>query len=390
MRASTSTSAAVGGSLGRSALLVVRLSILAWALWLAWLYATGPPTGASSAATHQLDVGSPSHVLQPPRQRPTESSALTVEDEDDGMDPIDTAPKSEGRNDDELTNLDAAASPSPSTPPPPPPSASSKPVPPTPAVTNSAAVTTSAAVTASAAASRSPPPPPAPSQSAGPSKAVGGAQTVDIRGSGSASSATALQRDRAGCPSMLPAAPGLDLDACESPIINSLRMVNAGASAMRAYAGRVAAAVAAAKAKLASDTTVGGGAGGGAAGRISSLRRRLGVVVGGGDDATTAAPTAAAERAVSEATRGRSSGSDGETPAARSLATDTADAAISSSKNIKELSSWKAMNETTLEDIKVNAPKLFSGVDAHYRDIAAKFAPAKTDAAPAESARGRQ
>ena len=62
------------------------------------------------------------------------------------------------------------------------------------------------------------------------------------------------------------------------------------------------------------------------------------------------------------------------------------DAAISSSKNIKELSSWKAMNETTLEDIKVNAPKLFSGVDAHYRDIAAKFAPAKTDAAPAESA----
>lgn len=49
------------------------------------------------------------------------------------------------------------------------------------------------------------------------------------------------------------------------------------------------------------------------------------------------------------------------------------DAAIGAAKTIQELSQWKSLNEAALDDIKTNAPKLFSGIDAHYRDIAAKF-----------------
>ena len=55
------------------------------------------------------------------------------------------------------------------------------------------------------------------------------------------------------------------------------------------------------------------------------------------------------------------------------------DAAIGGSKNIAELSKWKLLNEKALDDIKINAPKLFSGIDAHYKAVAEKFSATPND-----------
>lgn len=68
-------------------------------------------------------------------------------------------------------------------------------------------------------------------------------------------------------------------------------------------------------------------------------------------------------------------------PAEGSRATWAAqfDAAIGGSQNIGELSKWKSLNEQALDDIKVNVPKMFSGIDAHYRAIAEKFGPARNE-----------
>jgi len=68
-------------------------------------------------------------------------------------------------------------------------------------------------------------------------------------------------------------------------------------------------------------------------------------------------------------------------PAEGSRATWAAafDGAIGTAKNIQELSQWRSLNEAALADIKANAPKVFSGIDAHYKEIASKFGPAKAE-----------